>query len=181
MFRSREQHRSEEAGYIKDNFQPFKMQTIHWDGKSYSCKGGVNDKRLAVVLSNSMKAKLLNVVQVTDGRAITHTNAIINTIEEWGVDQSIVSMCFDTECVNSGRFNGVCVRIENELRRSLLHLPCRHHIYEIPLSAAFEATVENSCNVIGPKIVIFEHFTKLYFGPNFDKNRYIGCRNDNFF
>lgn len=52
---------------------------------------------------------------------------------------------------------------------------------EIPLSAAFESTVEDAMHVIGPKIVIFEKFTTLYCGANFDKHRYAGCTNDNFF
>lgn len=167
MFRYRERYRVEAANEIKDNFDPADMTTIHWDGKTYTKRGQIKDKKRAVVLSNSKQAKLLDVANVADGRAQTHMLAIRDVIENWSVAEHITAMSFDTEGVNSGHIRGVCRQLEHEIERELLHLPCRHQIYELPLSAVFEKTLEK--------------FSKIYFGPNFDKKNYDGCRLDPFF
>lgn len=181
MFRCRQQHRTNESNNIKETYDITKMVTIHWDGKTYTSRGHVKQKKLAVVLSNSKEAKLLDVETVADGSADTHVQVILRVMEDWNVQENIVSMCFDTEAVNTGRISGVCVQMEHRLARELLHLACRHHVYEIFLSASFESTVESAERVDGPKIPIFEKFAKQYYEPDFNKQNFNSCREDRFF
>lgn len=181
LFRSREKYREEEANSIQRNFNSDDMHTIHWDGKLYRKRGGIQDKRLSIVLSNASQAKLLRVIEVTNSRAITHSKAVFDVMREWNISANVNSMCFDTERTNTGIRKGVCMRLEGLLKKKLIYLPCRHHIYEIVLGAAFETTIEQPDNMEGPQIKIFENFTKRYNTPNFNKSNFEGCRNDRFF
>lgn len=181
MFRYRQTYRGIESANIKENFDITKMVTIHWDGKTFTSRGQVKDKKLAVVLSNSKEAKLLDIQTVANGTALTHTEAILNVIDDWNVQEHIISMCFDTESVNTGRISGVCVLLEDRLQRELLYLGCRHHIFEIFLSASFETTVEPAKDSDGPRIPIFEQFAKQYYQPHFNKRNYKNGREDEFF
>ena len=46
-------------------------------------------------------------------------------------------MSFDTTSVNTGRFRGVCVLLENLVGRELLWLACRHHVLKLMLAKVF--------------------------------------------
>lgn len=181
MFRSRQMYREMESANIRDNFDITKMVTIHWDGKTYTSRGQVKKKKLAVVVSNSNEAKPLDIQTVPNGTALAYTEAIMDVIEDWNVQGHIISMCFDTEAVNTGRISGVCVQLEDRLNRELLQFGCRHHVSEIYLSASFESTVEKAAEADGPKIPIFEEFAKQYYKPQFNKQNIRNCREDDFF
>jgi len=66
-------------------------------------------------------------------------------LTEWGISDKIVAVCFETTASNSGRFNGLLVLLEHLLERSLFYLPCRHHICELYLRAAFESSASSLC------------------------------------
>lgn len=181
MYRCRQLHRERESINIKENFDSSEMLTLHWDAKTYTSRGSVKNKKLAVVVSNSKTAKLLEIQTVRDGSADAHTQAVLEVINDWNVEANIVSMCFDTEAVNTGRISGVCIQLENEFGRYLLHLACRLHVSEILLSAGFGATVEKAKDADGPKIPIFEQFSRQYFSPEFNRQNYKNCCDDEFF
>lgn len=60
-----------------------------------------------------------------------------------------------TTASNTGNRNGACVQLENILQKNLLHLSCRHHIFEILLEAAFSTSFGPSRS---PDIPIFSRF-----------------------
>ena len=46
-------------------------------------------------------------------------------------------MSFDTTASNTGRRNGACVLIEQNMGKDLLHFACRHHMLELVVNAVF--------------------------------------------
>lgn len=60
-----------------------------------------------------------------------------------------VALCCDTTSSNLGRLKGAAVLIEQMIDKDLLYLPCRHHILELVLRAAFEIKMPAST---GPKV-----------------------------
>lgn len=181
MFRTREHYRQFEADSIQENFDPSGMNTIHWDGKTYYSRGGVKDKRLSVVLSNSSKAKCLEVTHVLNETGKEQSKAVFDISAKWNVLQNVNSMSFDTTIANTGINKGACKMFEQLVNKDLLYLPCRHHIYEIVLSATFAYEIETPDMVDGPKIKAFELFSQKYYSAGFDRSRYDSCLNDEFF
>ena len=80
----------------------------------------------------------------------------------WQLEHSVAGLCYDTTATNTGRHNGVVTRLNRRFGQ-FLNIPCRHHIFEILLNAAFKANF----NMIGdvPDIRMFKpllrHWTIL--------------------
>jgi len=70
----------------------------------------------------------------TTCRAMAH--AVHSAIQELGLENLVLAMCFDTTSSNTGRLSGVCVILDQLLGRTLLHLGCRHHVLELRVLAA---------------------------------------------
>lgn len=66
-----------------------------------------------------------------------------------------------------GRINGACTLIEKTLKRSLIYLPCRHHIYELVLRSVVEVYWPAT---VGPSPPIFKRFQQAW--PNIDTSEY---------
>lgn len=59
-------------------------------------------------------------------------SAVKKATDEWNLaDRIIRAACFDTTASNTGRRSGACHLLEQLLQKSLLYLPCRHHILEL--------------------------------------------------
>lgn len=86
--------------------------------------------------------------------------AIIRCLEEWGLGERVVALCFDTTASNTGRHSGACCLIERALQKDLLYMACRHHIMELIIGAAFEKTVGTSST--GPDILLFKRFREQW-------------------
>lgn len=152
IFRGSGNARTNQAAQIQCDFDPHQYTTIQWDGKKYLMKGNRQEKRLAVVQSNSKNAKLLKAVEVADSTARTHANVVYEVMNELN---NIVAMCFDTEATNTGIHTSVCKTIQELLYKLLISLPCRPHIYEVLLSAAYSTSVEKKIRSDGPLIELF--------------------------
>lgn len=70
-----------------------------------------------------------------------------------------VALCCDTTASNSGRLKGAAIILEQLLGKDLLYLPCRHHIFELILQAAFEEKMPASTR---PKVALFQNFRKAW-------------------
>ena len=75
--------------------------------------------------------QLLSVPKLVNGTGEEISNAVVTMIQEWRVESQVKAMCFDTTASNTGRRIGACGVIETKLDKNLLHLACRHHVYEI--------------------------------------------------
>lgn len=104
--------------------------------------------------------------------------AIWDLINEHGLAEFVVAFSFDTTNTNSGDKRGACVLLDKNFSRRILNLACRHHVYEIFMSAAFQKILGNSGNkfllyslrLLLPaeklKFIYFSHFAyyiALYF------------------
>lgn len=78
-------------------------------------------------------------------------------------------MCFDTTSSNTGVRLGACTFIQKRLNRSLFFFACRHHIYELAISSAFTAALNEVSS--GPDIQLFVRFKKSW--PTIDKNSFL--------
>ena len=80
----------------------------------------------------------------------------------------VQAMCFDTTSVNTGKLNGVCVRLENLIGRELMWFGCRHHVLELILAKVFTLCCGPSSS---PYIPIFKRFKSARYGVNHDSFR----------
>ncbi|KAG0724292.1 hypothetical protein GWK47_040863 [Chionoecetes opilio] len=78
---------------------------------------------------------------------------VLKEVDEAGVRDKIIAFCFDSTASNTGMVQGACIRIEQELGRSLLWLACRIMSHEVILKDVFEASLGSSS---GPDIGIFK-------------------------
>jgi len=92
--------------------------------------------RLPILVSGQDVIKLLSVPRLHDGTAATMTQAITQSIDDWGL-KDWISLCFDTTASKTGSKGGVCIRLETEIGRPLLYLVCCHHVSEIILEKVF--------------------------------------------
>ncbi|XP_050340394.1 uncharacterized protein LOC126766704 isoform X2 [Bactrocera neohumeralis] len=142
--KQRKEYRRRHDTEISENFKIPDTFVLHWDGKLLPAMTG-NEKveRLAIVLTAANIEELISIPIIECG---TEKMNMINSVE---------MVCFDTTATNTGKRNGAGMLLEQKLKRSLLWLPCRHHIAEIILRAVFEIYFGKSC---GPEVAIFESF-----------------------
>ena len=75
---------------------------------------------------------------------------MLTVLKDWDLEERVHGLCFNTTAVN-----GACILIEQKLERPVLHLACRHHVYELVLEKAFSTCLEVSS---GPDIQLFKRF-----------------------
>jgi len=121
-----------------------------------------NDKvdRLSVIVSGAGLSKLLGVPRFPSGTGAAMAKAVVDSLEEWGVKDRVVSMSFDTTSSNTGVKLGACTLIEAALGRDLLRLACRHQILELVAEKAF--TASDCVQSTGPDILLFQRFKQQW-------------------
>ena len=56
---------------------------------------------------------------------------LLRKLKHWNIDNKMIIGCvFDTTNTNSGWKSGVVVRLEEFLQHRILHVYCRHHVFE---------------------------------------------------
>ena len=124
-------------------------------------KGEEKDDRLPIIVFGDGVDQLLAVPQMTTGTGQAISDAFIQTINEWNLNDDIKAFSFDTTTANAGRHNGACTLLEAKLGHDALYLACRHHIHEIILEEVFSSCFGPSSS---PEIELFERFNQ--FWPN---------------
>ena len=108
---------------------------LHWDEKSLRHLRQVDgsDSYMAVVLTNlhNGEEKILSIVEMQNSKAEEGVAAVIKALKHWNIDKKMIIGCvFDTTNTNSGWKSGVVVRLEELLQHRILHVYCRHHVFE---------------------------------------------------
>ncbi|KAG0720563.1 hypothetical protein GWK47_048255 [Chionoecetes opilio] len=152
---ARAKYRSTLAKDIKETFSPFTPLTVHWDGKILPQDDGTRAKRLAILVTGEGVEKLLGVPKLHSGTGDAAATAVFEALEDWGVQERVVAMCFDTTSANTGAINGACTILQQKIGRPLVSLACRHHVHELVLEKAFSTCLGSSS---GPEITIFSRF-----------------------
>ena len=100
-------------------------------------------------------SQLLTVGKLPSGTGQAQADAVINALKEWGIDDTVRALCFDTTSSNTGRLAGACVLIAQGLGTDLLFLACHHHMLEIVIGAVFVSCMGPFA---GPEVLIFKRF-----------------------
>jgi len=154
--RARQQHRKDRSADLKMGFSGEKPLTLHWDGKLMAeLTGDEKVDRLPIIVSGNGIEQLLCVPKLPAGTGQAMAEAMSEAVADWGLENWIRSICFDTTSSNTGRKNGACILFQQMMGKNLLHLACRHHIHEIMLEEVFLVTMGPSS---GPDIGIFKRF-----------------------
>ena len=163
---SRMKIRKEKAGKIKELFGESKIHgvIIQWDGKiipdSLSSK---QIDRLPIIVSYGQTQKMLSIPALSNGKGITHAEAIYTVLKDWSLDESIAALCCDTTNSNLVCTNGAAVILEQMSETDLLYLPCRHHIFELIIGSVFNTKLPG---INGPNVPLFQRFKKSWNDMN---------------
>ena len=120
--RGRQRNRTKFAKVIKRDFHVDTPLVVHWDGKlmeQLTKKQHV--ERLPILVSGEGVERLLGVPKLSGGTGENQATAVIEALEEWGVTDKVIGICFDTTASNTGIKSGACLRIEQKLGRYLFH------------------------------------------------------------
>ena len=104
------------------------MYALHWDGKLIKSLNHASKyiKRVAVILTGTNgKEVLLSIVCIEGGSTSENeANHIIQVLRKYYISSAnIVALVFDTSAMNTGCSQGIVVRLEEELGRSLNSYP----------------------------------------------------------
>lgn len=133
-------------------------------------------ERLPIVITQQGIEQFLGVPKLQSGTGKEIANAIHKVLEEWGLLHTIQAICFDTTSANTGKDNGAAVILERILKRSLLYLPCRHHIFELILKEVFSKLLNSI--MVGPDVPIFKKFKDAW--NSIDKDNFeSGIKDEN--
>ena len=57
--------------------------------------------------------------KLPNGRGLQHAKAVTKALDEWNLKEKVVAVSCDTTASNTGREQGACVWIEQELEKNL--------------------------------------------------------------
>ena len=115
---------------------------VHWDEKQMTGERQVDKSKnyIAVCITatngnipgSDLKEKILDIVPMDKSDSATSFETLVRVLNEAFPDlvKNILGGVFDTTNTNSGWKKGIMVRLERHCGVKLLHLYCRHHIYE---------------------------------------------------
>ena len=106
---------------------------LHFDGKivkEYTKGKKLTRDRIAVSVNCEGENMLLGIPPCVNSTGESQTDVIVEILESYGLKDEIKGIVFDTTASNTGKDKGVCKRINEYLQRPMLHLACRHHVYE---------------------------------------------------
>lgn len=81
---------------------------------------------MPIVILHGDYQQLIGIPIIPSGSGDSIAKTVYNLLEEHGLLDKIQGMCFDTTSVNTGRFNGAAVILEQLLERDLFHAPALH-------------------------------------------------------
>ena len=146
--RCREELRKTSAKNIKDKLSSSITESklpcilVHWDEKQMTGERQVDKSKnyIAVCITatngnipgSDLKEKILDIVPMDKSDSATSFETLVRVLNEASPDlvKNILGGVFDTTNTNSGWKKGIMVRLERHCGVKLLHLYCRHHIYE---------------------------------------------------
>ncbi|XP_076052754.1 uncharacterized protein LOC143032172 [Oratosquilla oratoria] len=157
--KARAKYRVSLAGEIKEAFSPQTPLTVHWGGKIVPQDEGPRANRLAIIVTGKGVEKLLGVPKLRAGTDEAAATAVFECLEDWGVSDRVIGMCFDTTSANTGDVNGACTLLQEKMDRPLFSFACRHHVHELLVKKAFASCLGPSS---GPEINLFSRFKEYW-------------------
>ena len=116
-----------------------------------------------------------------NGKGSVQADAVFNILEEWNIEENIITVCTDTTASNTGRLSGAIVKLQEKLSRPLLWLMCRSHSYERHICHGFNAITgkksKGPCKNIYNNLKSNWHKYKPLVETNIDKKGYFDYEN----
>ncbi len=101
---------------------------------------------------------MLGIPVIPDSTGVAQHRAVVDLLEDWGILNNVIGLCFDTTASNTGRLKGSAAIIKSTVDHSVLWLACRHHVYELDMKHV-------SVSIIGkrnsPSEALFVRFKKV--------------------
>ena len=136
--RHRQKARAVASKKIKDDFECADICQINFDAKLLPNLGGFGSvNRLAIVAVQEDCNQILTIAKTENGTGEVEARAVAGALEEWELTNKVIASGFDTTSSNTGVHKGGCTILQQLLQRQILWLPCRHHILELLLRAAY--------------------------------------------
>lgn len=171
VYRARVANRTQMAKDIeKSLFENPPPLVLHWDSKLLPSVTSINnlEDRVAVFVTGKNFEHLLGVPVAAKGTGEEMAKVVLKEVDKFDVRRHIIGICFDTTASNTGLSQGACVRIENDFKRILLWLACRHHTHELILKGVFDECYPVPSSA--PDIKIFRKFQNMW--DSLDKTVY---------
>lgn len=143
---------------------------LHFDGKivkEYTKGKKLTRDRIAVSVNCEGEDTLLGIPPSINSTGECQTEVIIDVLESYGLKNEIKGLVFDTTPSNTGKEKGVCTRLNEYLERPVLHLACRHHVYECHIKNVSKI-FRPSC---GPEHPLFKKLLEEFPNIEFDQSK----------
>lgn len=142
--------------------------SLHFDGKLIN-----KVEHQVVVLKNETKEIRLTVLVLPDAKSLTIAHAIEITLDKFYLWQAIKMIVCDTTATNTGRLNGVVVRLQRKFQDhgvdKPIYIGCQHHILDRILKHVFDqlfGECSTSPDINYPFVTNilqnYEHLRKVY-------------------
>ena len=146
---------------------------VHRDGKIMQIKKVKKSDRCCVLISGTNSegetvTKLLGVPEIPSGTGAAQEKAVTSKLQQWNVQDGIVGIVFDTTASNTGQWRGACTMIEQELKRGILWLACRHHIYELHIKHVSEKVTGSTKD---PGVALFKRLKTSWSSLHIDMDQ----------
>lgn len=115
--------------------------------------------RIAVLVSYNGTSKFLGSPKIESSSGANIADVVYQRLEQWNLTNQVKGLSYDTTAANTGIYAGAAVLLQKKIGRKLIHLPCRHHVFEITLRAVFEKKLSPTS---APSVPIFERFAKAW-------------------
>ncbi|ESO00230.1 hypothetical protein HELRODRAFT_176074 [Helobdella robusta] len=135
-----------------------------------------DDEVLVEGYSYQTPAKRKRDAKLASGSGEAQAEAVHTALEDWDIKSSVRAMCFDTTSSNSGRIVGACVLLEQNLRKGLLSLACRHPIMELIINAVYQVCLGDisSPEISGTEPLFFANRYLAESQPRDDYREFLG-------
>lgn len=146
------------------------IMILHFDGKivkEYTKGKKLTRDRLAVSVNCEGEDTLLGIPPCINSTGECQTEKIIEVLESYGLKNEIKGLVFDTTASNTGKEKGVCNRLNEYLEGPVLHLACRHHIYECHIKNVSKIFRPTS----GPDHPLFKTLLSEFPNIEFDQSK----------
>jgi hypothetical protein len=142
-------------------FAPDSPLLLHWDGKLLPDIAGSKEvvDRVAIVVTSGDMEQLLAVPKIGRGTGEEQSNACLCTLADWKLAHLVGGLVFDTTASNTGLQMGACTLIEKALKKDLVWIACRHHVFEVMLTAVSTVALGATS---GPEVGVFKRFQNTW-------------------
>ena len=155
------------ADQLKQGFTPPAEAVVHWDGKLLDDNVEGKSERLAVMVSGNteqcVQGKLLSARKIENSTGEAQAAEVFRCLQEWGLEEKVRAMSFDTTASNTGSKRGAAIKLEQKLGKKLLYLACRHHIQELSVKAVWTHLFGSDHS---PETTLFKNFQAAWANIN---------------